>query len=391
MRLFKGDRFVILGCALTLATGLAACQPSQDRPENGQAGSGATLGTKTGGGERRLTVVKDDGRQRGEELSVVRIHRLEGANIEAWLSDNEARIVTTKLLKPATSTEEPQLSYTESTVDLITEEQRDSKPQADPGKPGATTKEEASPDGRFIFVQQWENKYTARNFMKNAGTGQSVELKISNYLESGGWLNNDTYVLAAGSMEGRGDVLTISADGTVTSLKLEDPDSETEPFPQFAASGGRIYYTDRNQTLKTFDPEHDRPSELVRSVSQFSVSPAGDRIAVLTAYAKAAPGIKLLMYDANGSAQGTLLGKGDLIPYFDWSPDGSKLAFAVYAEDKAGMNGVYVLDTATGKVSPVGPGAFPQYPLSWNPSGTRLGVTTQGGDSLPVTQIFDFQ
>jgi hypothetical protein len=389
MRAFKGDRFVMLGCVLALAAGLTACQASQDRTENGQLGSGATSGTKTGGGDRRLTVVKDDGRQRGEELAVMRIHRLEGANIEAWLSDREARIVTTKLLQPATTTEEPKFSYTESTVDLITGEERDSKPQAEPGRPGAITKEEASPDGRYLFVQQWINKYTARNFMKNAGTGQSVELKISNYLESGGWLNNDTYVLAAGSMEGRGDVLAISADGTVKSLKLEDP--ETEPFLQFAASGGRMYYTDRNQILKTFDPEHTRPSELVRGVSQFSLSPAGDRIAVLTAYTKAAPGTKLLMYDANGTAQGTLLGKGDLIPYFNWSPDGSKLAFAVYAEDKYGMNGVYVLDTATGKVSPIGPGAFPQYPLSWNPSGTRLGVTIQGGDSLPVTQIFDFQ
>lgn len=391
MRLFRGDKAVKLGFVLALAAGLAACQPGQDRHESGQAGSSPTAGTKTGEGERRLTVVKDGGRKGGEEIAVKRIHRLEDANIEAWLSDSELRITTTTLVKPATSTEEAKFTYAESTVDLASGERRDEKPKASMAQPGATTKEEASPDGRFVFAQRWENKYIARNFMKNAATGQSVELAIPNYLESGGWLDNGTYVLAAGSMEGRGDIVAVSTDGKLETLQLQDPDAGAEPFLQFAAGHGRIYYIDPKQVLKTFDPSQPRPTVLVRGVSQFSLSPSGDRIAVLTAYAKEASSIKLLMYDTSGTAQGTQIGKGELIPYFNWSPDGSKLAFAVYSEDRNGMNGVYVLNSATGIVSPIGPGVFPQYPLSWNPSGTRLGVTAQGGDGLPATQIYDFQ
>jgi hypothetical protein len=389
----KGVKVVKLGFVLALTTSLMACQPNHDRlsvvtPGSGQADSGAESGVTPGGGDRKLTIVKGNGRQQNEEVTVTRIHRLEGANIQAWLSDHEVKITTTKLIKAGTRTEEPKFAYTASTVDLTNDKQTDLKEQAVPAA-GTAVKEMISPDGKFSFIQKWKDKYTARNFMKNISTGESIELQIGNYMESGGWLDKDTYVLAAGSMEGRGDIIAISTGGQLTSLQLEDP--EVEIFNRFEVSQGLIYYTDKNQDLKVFKPGQSRPSVLIQGVSEFEIAPGGGQIAITTAYAKGAAGTKLLMYDAKGSAQGSLIGKGDLIPYFNWSMDGSKLAFAVYTEDKNGMNGVYLFDSSTGRVSPIGPFYFPQYPLSWNPSGTRLGVTIKGEEDLPVTQIIDFK
>ncbi|MFD3763765.1 hypothetical protein [Paenibacillus lactis] len=62
------------------------------------------------------------------------------------------------------------------------------------------------------------------------------------------------------------------------------------------------------------------------------------------------------------------------------------------------MNGVYVFDTASGKVtwlapyySSVHPAAHPVYQLSWSPSGKKLGITTEDKESLLVTQVVEFR
>lgn len=309
----KLERAVKLGFVLVLTTGLIACQPNHDRlstvkPEIGQTESDKTSGMKVGEGDRKLTVVKINSRQKDEEVAVDRIHRLEGAYMEAWLSDHEVKITTTKLLKAGSRTEEPQYAYTTSIIDLTNDEQRELTEQA--GKSETTTilNETVSPDGKFSFIQKWKDKYTAQNFIKNISTSQSIEIKIDNYMELGGWLDNDTFVLAAGSVEGRGDIMAISTSGHSTLLKLDDPDVEI--FNRFEVSQGLIYYTDKNQDLKVFKPGQAHPSVLIKDTEKFAISPKGDQIAISTAYTEDSTDTKLLMYDAKGSAQGSLIGKG---------------------------------------------------------------------------------
>lgn len=107
--------------------------------------------------------------------------------------------------------------------------------------------------------------------MKDRGTGETIQIPGDNYLELGGWLNENTYVLAAGSMSGRGEIRQISAaDGKVTKLPLEDPDVEV--FTQFGVSHGRIYYTDNHQVLKVFDPGQTKPVSLIRDVWDFQLT-----------------------------------------------------------------------------------------------------------------------
>ncbi|WP_336784921.1 TolB family protein [Paenibacillus sp. MMO-177] len=374
-------QIIKFGAVLSLAAALAACSSVQ----NGNQSDNGNNTNKHG----ELTVVKKTEQKPNQDVMVQRIHRFEGASMDKWLSDDQVQLMYTKLVKQATATEEAKFEYTTMDVDLSNNEQTSA---AQPVKKVQTVeKEQPSPDGKYVFNQQWKDKYTARNFIKEVSTGNRTEIKGSNYLETGGWLNDTTYVLAAGSMSGLGDIRQITADGTVTLLKLDDPSLGDEPFVNFGVGQGRIYYTDHNQTLKQFAPGEPKPTELVKHAMTFQVSPDGKHLAVEIQKEAGKTGSELRIFDSNGSAEGLSIAKGDLIPYIAWSPDSSKLAAALYTENQSGMNGVYIFDSATGKVSPIGPSYFPQYPLSWNPSGTRLGVTVADKDSMPVTHIIDFQ
>lgn len=401
MRRNHKKHIVNLLTVVTLVLTLVACQSSPEKltpvsTDSSQSGSNTQTssgGSPTDESDRTLTVVKGSGQRDNQELTIEQIHRLEGSNIEAWLSDNEVRISTTKLLKAGTNTEEPKYSYTTSIVDLSTEEQREvTDIQSDP----FTVKEDISPDGSFIFIQKWKDKYTADNFITNVSTGKRITVKGDNYMEMGGWLDNDTYILAAGSMEGRGDIRQIATDGTFTEMTLEDDD--VEQFIRFQVGSGHIYYTDSKNNLKSVKSGKSQPTLLAKGVWDFEKSPDSHHIAVTTASEQGKMGTKLLIYDTTTTdSQELLIANGDMMSYLAWAPDSSKLAFDVYTTDKKGMNGVYIFDSTSGKVSPLGPSYSPmglsynpQYPLTWSPSGKRLGITIEDKESLIVTQVIDF-
>ncbi len=345
-------------------------------------------GSGTGGGKRELTVVKESKPPAEQGIAVQRIHRVDAANIEKWLSDNELEIPVTTMEKQATATEEAQFSYQRFRVDLETGERQGI--EEPPGAAhGEVVKTFLSPDGKYAFIQTWKDKYTAVNEIENRTTGERQEIAVDNYMETGGWLDSDSYVLAAGSMENRGEIWNISVDGTWEKIELQDPDVES--FTEFAAGNGKIYYTDSKNRMKSFTPTQSRPTSLVEEVSAMSLSPDSQRIAVSTTGSGGREDSRLLIYDTSGHLQGLLIGKGDLLSHQSWSPDSSKLAFAVYTEDKGGMNGIYIFDTVSGKVSPLGLSYYPVYPLSWSPSGSRLGITVDDKEKLIVTHIVDFK
>ncbi|MGZ7444144.1 WD40 repeat domain-containing protein [Paenibacillus sp. TH7-28] len=391
--------------AMTLSLALTACQSAGARltvVDPAASGTGQQTGQNaapSSEGKRKLTVIETPIQPDGREVSVARTHRIEAANIEAWLSEDEVSIQTTKLVKPGTATEEPQYEYKASIVNIDTGQSRENTGEGGGQMDGyMLVKEIISPDGRYSFIQKWKDKYTADNFVENRATGQTIQIKGDNYLELGGWLNEDTYILAAGSMSGRGEIRQISAaDGKVTMVPLED--REVEMFTQFGVSHGRIYYTDNRQVLKVFEPGQATPVSLIQDVWNFEISPDSRYISVSTvAQLGGGQGSELLIYDSAGTLQGSLIGKGDLISDISWSPDSAKLAFDVYTEETKGMNGVYIFDTHSGMVSPLAPYyasadpvPHPVYPLTWSPSGQRLGITVDDPKSLIVTQVIDFK
>ncbi|GGA46318.1 TolB family protein [Paenibacillus physcomitrellae] len=390
MNKLQKRRAALLLFVTALAAGLSACQPPLQHHLTG-SGSGDNS-TKPGAsegqgptGKRQLTVVEGSVKQEHQAVSVQRIHRLEGASIETWVSDDALKIMTTKPSKAGTAAKEPEYVYTTSVVDLASGDKQEESAPLQPGDL-TVTKEQVSPDGRFSLIQEWADKYTARNYMKNRETGIVNEIKLPNVMELGGWLDPDSYILAAGAQTGRGDIWRIGTDGTVAKLELEDPDVEL--FTEFGVSQGSVYYLDDQGRLKKFKPGQSRPETVSKQVGQFEVSPDGAHIAV-QAYGTDRSSSELRLLGPDGRAEGGALAKGNLIPYLAWSPDSSKLALAVYNEDQNGLNGVYIFDYESGLLSLVGPGYFPQYPLSWSPSGKRLGITIAGEDSLPVTQIMD--
>lgn len=346
------------------------------------------ISTGDGGEKRELTVVKESKPPVEQGIAVQRIHRIDGANIEKWLSDHELDIQVTTLEKQATAAKEAQYSYRRFRYDLETGERQGIKEQTGAGQE-EVIKTFRSPDGKYSFIQTWKNKYEAVNAIKNMATGEQHEVEVDNYMEVGGWLNHDSYILAAGSMEGRGEIWNISVDGTRAKIELRD--SEIESFTEFAVGNGMIYYTDAKSRLKSFTPTRSKPNLLAADVSTLSLSPDSQRIAVSTAGSGGQGESRLLIYDTGGHLQGLLIGKGDVLSHQTWSPDSSKLAFAVYTEDKGGMNGIYIFDTVSGKVSPLGLPYYPAYPLSWNPSGSRLGITVDDKEKLAVTHIVDFK
>lgn len=389
--------------AVVLLLAVVGCQASEERltvvdPDASRAGTQTGQSSESvSSSERKLTVVKQPEQQADRELAVVNTHRLEAASIQSWLSEDEVSIETTKLVKEGTATEEPQYEYTSSIVNINTGQSRENTGEGVQQVNGYTlVNETISPDGSYSFIQKWKDKYVADNFMKNNQTGQTIQIKGDNYLERGGWLNADTYILAAGSISGRGEIRYISAaDGKATVVTLNDPDAEL--FGQFGVSHGRIYYTDDHYALKVFEPGQSKPISLIQDVWGFEISPDGLYIAVSTASQSDNKGSELLIYDAAGSLQGSLIGKGDMISYISWSPDSAKLAFDVYTEDRTGMNGVYIFDTSSGRVIPLAqyyaasdPMPHPVYPFSWSPSGSRLGFTLDDPKSLLVTNIIDF-
>lgn len=375
----------LLAATLLSAGMISGCNAAQEgrtelvrsTPDVGSLGS-----AETGGGKRELTVVKEGKPPAEQGIAVQRIHRIEGANIEKWLSDDELEIVVTTLEKEATATQEAQYSHRQFRLDLETG-QRQSIAEQPGASRGEVIKSFLSPDGKYSFIQTWENKYTAVNAIENMATGERHEVTVDNYMEVGGWLNNDYYILAAGSMEGLGVIWKISVDGTREKIELQD--SEVDYFIQFAVGNGKIYYTDSKSRLKSFTPTQARPTLLAKDISTLSLSPNSQRIAVTTSRSGGQEEARLLIYDTSGHVQGLQIGKGDVVSYQSWSPDSSKLAFAVYTEDQGGMNGIYIFDTVSGKVSPLGLSYYPTYPLNWNPSGTRLGITEDD------TYIIDFK
>ncbi|WP_211748603.1 WD40 repeat domain-containing protein [Paenibacillus sp. Marseille-Q4541] len=352
----------------------------------------------TAGGERKLTVVNKQARQSGEEVLVQHIHRLEASAIEEWLSEDEVKVSTTKLIEEGSSAEESQYAYTKEVITMSSGARREVTDEEEGLKAGEFfVKEQLSPDGSFRFIQKWRDKYTADNFIQDERTNEMIPVTGDNYMEFGGWLDHDTYVLAAGSTSGVGDIRLISTDGTYKKIAFED--EETPFFTQFGVSKGRIYYTDAKHVLKVFEPGQPRSIRLIENVWSFEISPDSNYIAVSTAKeSDRSKGSELLIYDSAGNLQGSLIGKGDLISYISWAPDSSKLAFDVYSENKSGMNGVYIWSIISGKVSSLTPyytpaddAAHPVYPLTWSPSGSKLGITTEDKESLIVTQVIDFK
>ncbi|WMT43229.1 hypothetical protein RE628_13840 [Paenibacillus sp. D2_2] len=301
-----------------IISGCSAAQEGRTAPVRTTPDAGSRTSTETGGGKRELTVVKEGKLPADQGIIVQRIHRIDGANIEKWLSDDELDIQVTTLEKQATATNEPQFSYSRFRFDLGTGQRENIKEQ--PGvSQGKIVKSFPSPDGKYSFIQTWKNKYEAVNTITNMATGERNELlTIDNYMEVGGWLNNDSYILAAGSMENLGAIWKISVNGNREKIELQD--SEVEFFTQFAVGNGQIYYTDNNSRLKRFTPTQARPTLLATDVSTLSLSPDSQRIAVTTTRSGGQEEESLLIYDTSGHVQGLQIGKGDLISYQSWSP-----------------------------------------------------------------------
>ncbi|RUT45418.1 hypothetical protein EJP82_14020 [Paenibacillus anaericanus] len=387
----KGKYIAGLIAMALLSTGiLFGCDAEQEGSKQVRSTPDTTdqSGSEATGGKRELTVVKERKPPAEQGIAVQRIHQMNGANIEKWFSDYELEIQVTTVEKQATATEEAQFSYHRFLVNLETGERLSTEEQTGADQ-GEVIKSYLSPDGKYSFIQTWKDKYKAVNEIKNMATGERHKVVFDNYMEVGSWINNDFYVLAAGSMKDRGEIWNISVDGTRKKIELQDPDVEN--FTEFAAGNGKIYYTDAKGRMKSFTPTQSRPTLLAKDVSTLSLSPNSQRIAVSTSRSGGQEDSRLLIYDTGGHVQGLLIGKGDLLSHQSWSPDSSKLAFAVYTEDQGGMNGIYIFDTISGKVSPLGLSYYPVYPLSWNPSGTRLGITVDDKEKLIVTHVVDFK
>lgn len=344
---------VTAGCAVLLLASVACSN----------AGS-AERNTAPVEGGNKSAVVDESRKEAGHEIKVEHYDMLEDIIGVGWLSDE--RIMTETIqVTPRGEGEEPVVSQSMAIRNLQTEEET-------PWQAG-TGVVWLSPDGKHAFVAVSEgDKYKLAGKIVNIETGESVAVELEPGMIVGNWADNQKVIVATQS----GKIVQIDTQGKQTPMPFKD---DAEVILDVAQRGDAVYYLDGEGKLKSFSGDGNLVLPLASKVVEFEVSADGKHIAVVTNASESERTLKLIRPD--GAEIGTTVAQGTLIERVAWSPDGTKLAFAVYSEADRGMKGVYVMDTAAGKVVPIFDFLNIQYPFHWSPSSTQLMVTVGNGDS----------
>ncbi|MFS0557658.1 TolB family protein [Brevibacillus sp. 179-C9.3 HS] len=299
-----------------------------------------------------ITIIDPPTAEQSDSLALERIDRLDDVYAFGWLSENE-------------------LLYSS---DLVTDGDLHIRNlQNDSSHPvGIKSKDIAqlSPDRTHVLLA---DRIHAE--LGDLITGDSLSLQIGEaglswMMEDskGSWSGNGTYVMPIVKGNEYGLVF-IDQSGKVTPYALPSAD---QPVQKVVQHHERLYYMDANKQLKT-TVWGSNEEKLIRSkVIDFSLSPDGKRLAV--AWESAADEVSLSIIDSSGSKPDQPIVKGRLLQQLSWSPDGQRLAFAIFSLSQ-GMTGLYVMDAKTGFMLPLSTQANLNNEIIWSPSGHQLFVS----------------
>ncbi|OMD43694.1 TolB family protein [Paenibacillus odorifer] len=304
-----------------------------------------------------------------EPITMDQLERIDGLYAQDWLNENELLIAQTNPDAKKIDSDSGPMKPTQLYIyNLKTKQVKALKPSEDRVQESPIV----SPDGQYVFFH--ENT----SFMMDGGRGVLVHLptgtsriitdKDKGGQEWGQWTDSNHLIVG----NGKGAILQV---GTVSKEEVLLSKDKNVMFDYAAKTGNMLFYINPNpdNTLSAYNLETKKESIVDKSVWRMSLSPDGNQLAMLKSTGDTER--TLFLMNSNDTSKRTKLAVTTQMYAFDWSPDSSYLAFAVYNKDRDGMNGVYVEDAKTGKIEQLGD--FQDVAtVAWSPSGKQLMVST---------------
>jgi hypothetical protein len=313
---------------------------------------------------QQITVKEPPVQEKSENLVLEEIKRLDGVYGMAWLSDEE--ILTTSAPK-----------WMEG--ELSTHDVQTGKDHPIGIASGMWVN--LSPDRKYAYI--YENSRMQASFVRMAD-GKRVrvqmgdgDISILNGQVQGAWLDNQTYVIATvqglsqATLDGKVTPVAILGEQETVVKVLSAPSSSSQKL-------NRLYYLNNHKQLYVLPinsgtsdkSENAAKATLVQSqVVDFTLSPDGTQAAFAIETKENENALVVTKLDQ--TKQGKVITSGRFVRQLSWSPDGSKLAFALFNLER-GTTGLYVMNTLTGYMTPVSYYPNLQSVLWWSPSGKQL-------------------
>ncbi|WP_342480955.1 hypothetical protein NST07_01610 [Paenibacillus sp. FSL L8-0340] len=220
-----------------------------------------------------------------------------------------------------------------------------------------------SPDKKHLLYKELEDS-TGFGYVMNLETGISVQLDDMPFRsEEGKWTDNVQVLFP--DMEG--NILRADLKGS-QEIVVKPGAAYVHEVVQ---SGNLVYYvTGEEEELNAYNTETKQSRLLKKSVMWVIPSPDGSRLAIVK---RTKPGeMVLVLCDTEGNEQSTLASAQQIFGT-SWSPDGSKLAYALTAGNAApGQDGLFITEVETGEQTPVLADIEVADQLRWSPSGKKL-------------------
>ncbi|WP_312116266.1 hypothetical protein [Brevibacillus reuszeri] len=321
---------------------------------------------------RKMTVIDPPAYKQPDTLALERIDRLDEMFALAWLSEEELLYQKAPL-----TTEHLQIRNLKTGASQATDM-------------SAERSAVVSLDRKHVLLLSdlWAG-------IADLTSGQVLSLPVSDEHVSwilrnavGAWANDQAYVLPIVKGDKKYGLLYVRVDGTATPVSIPDED---QPIQKVMAHGDSIYYLTSDQQLKAL-VEHRNHAQLISNqVADFALSPDGTRLALARVTGK--DEVSLILSDAQGQTQKSTGVNGRLLQQLSWSPDGHRLAFAIFNLAQ-GMTGLYVMDTQTGSMLSLSTFQTLKSPIVWSPSGQQLLISQRdesSSDSKAFSTIYRFK
>ncbi|WP_241781840.1 hypothetical protein [Paenibacillus sp. DMB5] len=199
---------------------------------------------------------------------------------------------------------------------------------------------QVSPDKKYVFYKE-TNEMVGLGYILGLESGSPVKVDEAPFrVEEGEWAD-EGHVIFPGM---DGIIYRTDVQGTKETV-VETGESYVHEVMQ---SGNIIYYvTGEDMQLTAYDTDSKQSKVLKSSVVWVIPSPDGSKLAIVK---RTKPGeMVLVLCDSEGNEQAELA-SGQQVFGTSWSPDGSKLAYSLTAENPADdQNGVFITELDSGE------------------------------------------
>ncbi|MEK4325057.1 hypothetical protein MKX70_04105 [Paenibacillus sp. FSL R7-0312] len=224
-----------------------------------------------------------------------------------------------------------------------------------------------SPDKKRLFYMEVYD-ITGLGYIMDLATGASVKVGEAEFRSGEAtWSDNEHVIFP--DMEG--NIMSTDVNG-----KQETVVKTGIPYVhEVIQTGSRILYVSgEDSQLSAYDTGTKQTKMLQKNVEWVIPSPDGSRLAIVE---RIGPGERvLLLCDSEGNEQ-SRLAAGQQIFGTSWSPDGSKLAYAITTAGATDdQEDLFITEAETGEQTPMLNDIHLSDQLRWSPSGKKLLAAT---------------